>query len=134
MQGQQDEIGKKADATGDTEQTNSRGSQSSTPKTQGVTYAMAFLIAILASLITNGGMLIAYDHWLAPKIVSVDLKGFMSNQRDLYLAGKINDEQLRASIDHMADMVKSLPSNRIVMMGDAVIQGVEKVELGGENK
>lgn len=89
-------------------------------------------IALFVSIITSGGMLVAYDHWVAPQIVSVDIKGYIANQRDLYVAGKINDAQFKANVDRMAAVIEGLPKNKIVVMGDAVVRGVEKVELGGE--
>lgn len=89
-------------------------------------------IAVFVSIMTSGAMLVAYDHWVAPRIVSVDIKGYIADQRDLYVAGKITDEQFRANVDRMAAVIEGLPKNRIVVMGDAVIRGAEKVDIGSE--
>lgn len=98
--------------------------------TTGITFGVVMAIAFLSSIITAGAMLVAYDHFIAQKIVAVDLKGFIAQTRDDYLAGKITDVQMRASFDRMEAVAKAIPKNKVVLMGDAVIQGVEKIEIG----
>lgn len=96
----------------------------------GITLGLAVTIALLSSLITVGSMLVAYDYFIAQKIVSVDLKGFIANTRDEYVSGKINEVQMRAGFDRMEAVVKRIGKNKVVLMGDAVIQGVPKIEIG----
>ena len=99
-----------------------------TPQT-GVSFGLAAAISLLSSFITFGAGIMAYDHFLAQKVVSVDIKGFILEQQSSYLAGKLTDEQLKASFDKMETVVKAIPGNKVVLMGDAVIQGVEKIAI-----
>lgn len=94
-----------------------------------VSLGMAVIISVFVSAITVGGGLVAYDHFRAPKIVAVDIKGYIEKLRDLYLAGKINQQQLTQGFDNMEKVVNRLPSNNVVVMGDAIIKGVKKVDL-----
>lgn len=77
-----------------------------------------------ASLATIYG----YDHWYAQKVVAVDLKGYIALQRDNYLAGKINDDELKKSFDRLEAVITSIPKNRVVIMGDAVVRNAETVK------
>ena len=69
-----------------------------------------------------------YDHYFAQKFVAVDIKGYLATQRDLFLAKKITEEQLKQSIDHLGDVVDKIPKNKAVVMGDAVIRNVEVIK------
>ena len=94
-----------------------------------ITFGMAVAVSFFVSAMTVGGGLVAYDHFMAPKIVSVDLKGHVADLRDLFIAGKITAEQVEQGIVDAEKIVKGLPENRIVVMGDAFIRGVEQVPL-----
>lgn len=90
---------------------------------------VSIVVAVLSALITSGAMMVAYDHFLAQKIVAVDIKGYILEQQSAFLAGKMTDEQLNQSFDKMEMAIKAIPKNKVVIMGDAVIQGVEKIEI-----
>jgi len=98
-----------------------------------VTFGVAVAISFVASAITAACMLVAYDHFLAKKIISVDVKGFVQEQQDLYLAGKISDEQLKQNYAALKAAVEKIPRNRVVIMGDAILGGAEKLELPSAN-
>ncbi len=81
------------------------------------------VVSLGASLATVAG----YDHWYAQKIVAVDIKGYIAQQRDNYLAGKLSDEELRKSFDRLEAAITSIPKNRVIIMGDAVVRNAETV-------
>lgn len=87
-----------------------------------------WLAAALISVAVSVLSIFIYDRFLIKKIVSMDIKGYIAEQRDLYLAGRINDEQFRANIDKLEARVKSIPSNQVVIMGDAVVKNAEIVK------
>jgi hypothetical protein len=60
-------------------------------------------------------------------VVALDMKGYIAEQRDLYLEGRIDDEELRRRIDRLEEVSLSIPANRVVLMGDAVIRNVEVI-------
>lgn len=81
-------------------------------------------ISLGASLATIAG----YDRWFAQKVVAVDIKGYIAQQRDNYLAGKMNDDELKRSFDRLEAVITAIPKNRVVIMGDAVVRNVETVK------
>jgi len=95
----------------------------------GITLGMVVSVAFVASAITAATMLVGYDHFLAKKVLSVDVKGFVEQQQELYLAGKITDEQLKQNYANLKTMVEQIPRNRVVLMGDAVLGGAEKLDV-----
>lgn len=98
-------------------------------QSQQVGFGMTMILTVFVSVIINGACLVAYDYWRAPKFVSVDLKGHIAKQQELYLAGKISDDQFIQGLANVDKIIKALPKNRVVVMGDAVINGVEKIDL-----
>ena len=85
--------------------------------------ALYVAISIGASIAAVAG----YDHWFAQKVVAIDIKGYIAKQRDSYLAGSINDEQLRKSFDRLESVINTIPKNRVIIMGDAVVRNAETV-------
>ena len=85
---------------------------------------IALVVSIGASLATIAG----YDRWFAQKVVAVDIKGYIAQQRDSYLAGKLNDDELKKSFDRLEAVITTIPKNRVVIMGDAVVRNAETVK------
>ena len=86
--------------------------------------ALCVAVSIGASLATVW----CYDRWYAQKIVAVDLKGYIAQQRDSYLAGRINDDDLKKSFDRLEGIITTIPRNRVVIMGDAVVRNAETIK------
>ena len=86
-------------------------------------------ISLLVSMLVSAGSVYVYDRFYAQKIVAVDIKGYIATQRDLYLSGKETGKEFRANIDKLAAAVKSIPKNRVAIMGDAVIKNAEIEKL-----
>lgn len=80
-----------------------------------------FVIIVVINLVLTSGLIFLYDRFIAPKIVAVDIKGFVEKQRDLYVARKINDEQLKANLDAMEKKIKSMPKNTIMISADVMV-------------
>jgi len=86
--------------------------------------ALCLAISFGASLATIAG----YDRWYAQKVVAVDIKGYIAQQRDNYLAGKLNDDELKRSFDRLETVITAIPKNRVIIMGDAVVRNAETVK------
>ena len=84
---------------------------------------------VIISLLISVLSLFFYDRFFAQKIIAVDMKGYIAKQRDLYMEGKLTDEQFRANVDKLEDAVKSIPSNRVAIMGDVVLKNAEQKQL-----
>lgn len=93
---------------------------------------MGWLITILISIIFSVLSVFVYDRFFAQKVVSVDLKGFISKQRDLYLAGKLTDEQFRLNVDRVEEAIKKVSRNKVVIMQDAVVKNAEALDVEAE--
>lgn len=85
--------------------------------------ALCLAVSLGASL----AAIIGYDRWYAQKVVAVDIKGYIAQQRDNYLNGKINDDELKKSFDRLETVITAIPKNRVVIMGDAVVRNAETV-------
>jgi len=84
--------------------------------------------SVLISALLTIGLLAAYDNYFAQKIVALDVKGYIAEQRDLYLAGKINDAQLKESFDRLERVKDKVPRNRIIILGDVLVRkNVEEI-------
>ena len=104
--------------------------KSDSPKKRGIIKDPAvyrWFLTVLVSVTISVLSIFVYDRFFIQKVVSLDVKGFIAEQRDLYLSGKISDEQFRANIDRLEARVKSIPRNRVVIMGDAVIKNAEVI-------
>jgi len=91
-------------------------------------------VCLLISLVSSATTLFCYDHWLAQKIVAVDMKGYITLQRYKYKDGKINDEDLRKTFDKLELMMNSIPKNRVVIMADTAVRNAEVFKLGHEEE
>lgn len=86
--------------------------------------AICVAVSVGASLST----IVGYDRWFAQKVVAVDIKGYIAQQRDNYLAGKLNDDELKKSFDRLETVITAIPKNRVIIMGDAVVRNAETVK------
>ena len=88
-----------------------------------------FVTVAVINLVLTSGLLYLYDRYMAPRVVAVDIKGFIERQRDLYVSGKINDKQLKANLDAMEHRIKSMPKNVVMITADVVVgEHAETVE------
>ena len=95
---------------------------------EGMGIPVVVCICLLVAIITSFASVYSYDRWYAQKIVAVDIKGYIAQQRDNYMAGKLTDEELKRSFDHLENVVIAIPKNRVVIMGDAVVRNVETIK------
>lgn len=85
-------------------------------------------ICLLVALITSFASVYSYDRWYAQKMVAIDIKGYIAQQRENYIAGKMNDEELKRSFDRLESVVLAIPKNKVVIMGDAVVRNIETIK------
>jgi len=84
--------------------------------------------AAVLSLAISCGSVYLYDRFMAQKIVAVDLKGFLAEQKQAYLRGEIDSAALQRCMDDLERVVADIPPRYAVLMGDAVIRNVEVVK------
>lgn len=86
----------------------------------------AFLVLGIL-LASSAASIVVYDRYFATRIVAVDIKGFIATQRDLFVQGKIDDDQLRKNIESLEKAIENIPSNEVVIMGDAVVRNAKTI-------
>ena len=85
------------------------------------------LLVLGISLASSAASIVVYDKYFATRIVAVDIKGFIAAQRDLFVQGKIDNDQLRKNIESLEKAIEGIPSNEVVIMGDAVVRNAKTI-------
>ena len=83
---------------------------------------------VLVSLLVSCASLYAYDTFWARQVVAVDLQGFLAEQRELFIAGKINDEELLRRMDSLERLVDGIPRRHAVILGEVAVRNIEVLE------
>lgn len=94
---------------------------------EGIGVPALVCISLLIALITSFASLYIYDRWFALKIVAVDIRGYIAQQRDSYLAGKMTEDELKRSFDRLESVVIAIPKNKVVIMGDVAVRNIETI-------
>lgn len=110
---------------GENKKVSPAGKFQTTAKRISISWPVVVIISILISVLS----VFFYDRFFVQKIIAVDMKGYIAKQRDLYMEGKLTDEQFRANVDKLEEAVKSIPSNRVAIMGDVVLKNAEQKQL-----
>lgn len=84
-----------------------------------------WFLMIIVSIACSALSIFIYDQFFAQKVVAFDLKGFIAQQRDLSISGKLTDEQFKANLDRVESLMNSVPKRKVILMGDAVIKNIE---------
>jgi len=84
-----------------------------------------FVISFMVSILATAGGVFTYDQYFAQKVVAVDLKGFLQQQKDEYLEGKITEDDVDQRMDELEKFVDQIPKNRSVILGDVVVRNIK---------
>jgi len=88
-----------------------------------------FVTMVLVCAVVSAGMIAGYDRWFAQKIVALDVKGYIAEQRDLFISGKIDEDQLKRNFDRLEKVKERVPGNRVIILGDVLVRkNVEVIE------
>lgn len=90
--------------------------------------ARILFCATLVSLAISLGSVYLYDRFMAQKIVAVDLQGFLAAQKESYLRGEIDDDELKRRMDSLELFVTAIPKRYAVVLGEVVVRNVEVVK------
>ncbi|MEW6715538.1 MAG: hypothetical protein AB1306_10670 [Nitrospirota bacterium] len=60
-----------------------------------------WLLTILISLLVSLASIFVYDRFFVQKIVAVDIKGYIAEQRDLYISGKLEKFVYNGKVPHV---------------------------------
>lgn len=98
-------------------------------KASGPTFLLTGIIALFVGLAAATLTVGVYDRYYAQKILAVDLKGYVQHQRDLLLAGKIGDEDIRRAFDRLEETLTGIPGNHVVILKEVVLRNGKDIEI-----
>lgn len=104
------------------------GKKTEKDKSDGWSTGNILILCLIVSVVTCMASLAAYDRWFAQKIVAIDIKGYIEEQRDLFVQGKISSDELKKKFDRLESVVMEVPKHKVIIMGDAVVRNVEVVK------
>ena len=73
--------------------------------------------------------LYGYDHFFADKVVALDIKGYLGEQKALLTAGKITEEQWKAGLDRLEQILHDQPANQMVILKDVVLKNGRELTI-----
>jgi len=86
------------------------------------------LIVLIVSLFSSAVSVFVYDRFYAQKVAAIDIKGYLAEQKDLYTAGKLTDDQFEAKLDTLEALVDSVPKNKALITGDVAVRNIEIIK------
>lgn len=104
-------------------------SASPPPKTQNSGFIKTLFAATLVNLCLTCSLIALYDYFFVPKIVTFDITGFITAQRDLYIAGKLTSEQLRGNFDVLENNFLKLRNNEVVLNAESVLRNGKTLNI-----
>ena len=79
------------------------------------------LYCVVLGVLVSISSLFVYHRYYAPKIVAVDLNGYVTQQRILFLKGEIGEEELKENFDKLERVISGLPKGTVALRGDVVL-------------
>ena len=96
-------------------------------KSYGQGFISVVFIALVVSMVTAITVVAVYDGRYAQKIMTMDLKGYIRDQRDKAVKGEISEEELRDKIDAMEELLMAVPANHIVLLKEVVLRNAREI-------
>lgn len=95
-----------------------------TPKT-----TPGYLEIIVMTILIVGGAIWGYDQFLAQKILTFDLKGYLHEQTALLKAGEMTEEQFRSNLDQTEALLNAKAEKRrhVILLKDVVMRNGNEI-------
>ncbi|MDK9707634.1 MAG: hypothetical protein OEL83_11355 [Desulforhopalus sp.] len=95
-----------------------------TPKT-----TPGYLEIIVITILIVGGAIWGYDHFLAQKILTFDLSGYLREQTALIKAGEMTEEQFKSNLDRTEALLsaKADKSRHVILLKDVVMRNGNEI-------
>lgn len=88
----------------------------------------SLLLVLAVSLVTSAVSVAAYDHFIAQKVVAVDIKSFIEDKKADFVAGRLDEAGMKREMDKLEATVAAIPKNKAVLMGDLVVKNVQIIK------
>ena len=93
------------------------------------TVSPGYLEVVGIVLVIVLGLLFAYDRFLVPKVKVADLKSFLQEQKALFAAGAITEEQWQHNFDALEQVFKEQPQHHLIILKDVVLHHDPDTEI-----
>ncbi|MDP3695064.1 MAG: hypothetical protein Q8R42_02985 [Desulfocapsaceae bacterium] len=95
-----------------------------TPKT-----TPGYLEIIVITILIVSGAIWGYDQFLAQKILTFDLNGYLREQTALIKAGEITEEQFKSNLDRTEALLnaKAEKSRHVILLKDVVMRNGNEI-------
>ncbi len=70
-----------------------------------------------------------YDKYFAQKVAVVDIRGYLMDRKNMFLAGRITEKEFAESVDNIENALRKTNNRTVVLMGDAVVRNAEKITI-----
>mgnify|MGYP006267058481 CR=1 FL=1 len=90
-------------------------------KRPGLTFNSVMSIIFLNLLLSIASIYL-YDRLFSQKVMAFDISGYMAEQKRLFFAGKITEEELLKSLDRVDERLRQESKNTLILNGNAVIK------------
>ena len=88
-----------------------------------------YLEVLLIALVVAGIALFAYDRWFVPRVVTLDLKGYLRTQQALLTSGEITESQWQQGLNRLEQVFREQPPNRTILLKEVVLKNGREPEL-----
>ena len=90
-----------------------------------------YLEVIVISLIMAALAVVGYDRMYAQKIKVLDLKGYLRTQKALLVAGEINEDQWKASLDKLEHVLnrEAVDPNHVILLKEVVLKNGDEISI-----
>ena len=77
---------------------------------------------ILLNLFMSTASICVYDRFFSQKVMAFDISGYMAEQKRLFFAGKITEEELLRTLDRVDERLRQESKRTLILNGSAVIK------------
>ena len=89
--------------------------------------APGYLEIVLITIFIVLGAIWGYDHFLAQKVLTFDLKGYLRQQTALIKAGEMTDEQFKTNLDRVEALLNAEKNNHVILLKDVVVRNGDEI-------
>ena len=84
---------------------------------------------IVITILIVGTALWGYDQFLAQKVLTFDLKGYLREQTALIKAGEMTEEQFKSNLDRTEAILnaEAEKSNHVILLKDVVVRNGNEI-------
>jgi hypothetical protein len=89
--------------------------------------APGYLEIIAITILFVLGAIWGYDQFLAQKVLTFDLKGYLREQTALIKAGELTEDQFKTNLDRMEARLNGENHNHVILLKDVVVRNGDEI-------